>query len=120
MIIGVVRSHEVFRTGEALRLVAGDMDAGLAETLDLFTGRVRTLLIERWPDCSDGFVDWITRRAWVVHTVRRLRLLVTPSMLALILRVTEREPGDAAGALAAEAKRAWRRLTENPLPTYPS
>ena len=117
MIIGVVRSYEAFRTGEALRLIAGDMDAGYAETLDAFTSRVRTLLAERWPDCSDGFVDWITKRAWAVHTVRRLRLLVTPSMLALILRLTEREPGEAAGALAAEAKAAWRRLTENPLPT---
>lgn len=110
MIVGVVRSYEAFRTGEALRLVASDSGVSVSETLAAFTDRVLIVLNERWPDCSDGFVGWVTRRAWAVHMVRRVRLSVSPSTLALILRLAEKEPGELASALVDEAKAAWRRL----------
>lgn len=120
VITGVVRSAEAFDVYPATDELLRDRHVGLAESETDFRGRARAYLERTRPGCSDGFVDYVTARAWARHTEKHHRLELSSAALRRVAEFAATLTGDEPGAQQlrdAVAKAATRAGWTTPADT---
>jgi len=82
VIVGTVRSTEVFDVATTVDDLVKVHAVQIADTRQQFDRAARSWLVEHRSGCSGGFADMVLAMAWERHTARTVRLELTASELA--------------------------------------